>query len=64
VIHRASDGSYGVPRITAELGEDGEVVNHKRVVRVMEAIGLGRSQPAQEASHHHPGPGRRRRCRI
>ncbi|WP_373302553.1 IS3 family transposase [Streptomyces gelaticus] len=40
VIHRASDGTYGVPRITAELREDGEVVNHKRVARVMQAIGL------------------------
>ncbi|MFE3410817.1 IS3 family transposase, partial [Streptomyces mirabilis] len=39
-IHRASDGTYGVPRITAELREDGEVVNHKRVARVMQAIGL------------------------
>ncbi|MFF4978332.1 IS3 family transposase [Streptomyces sp. NPDC001083] len=39
-IHRASDGTYGVPRITAELREDGEVANHKRVARVMQAIGL------------------------
>lgn len=39
-IHRASDGTYGVPRITAELREDGERVNHKRVARVMKAIGL------------------------
>ncbi|WP_329529469.1 IS3 family transposase [Streptomyces sp. NBC_01462] len=40
VIHRASDGTYGVPRITAELREDGERVNHKRVARVMKAVGL------------------------
>ncbi|GAA3370124.1 hypothetical protein GCM10017744_092620 [Streptomyces antimycoticus] len=40
LIHRASDGTYGVPRITAELREDGEAVNHKRVARVMQAIGL------------------------
>ncbi|MGW2786338.1 IS3 family transposase [Streptomyces populi] len=39
VIHRATDGTYGVPRITAELREDGEVVNHKRVARVMRATG-------------------------
>lgn len=39
-IHRASDGTYGVPRITAELHEDGERVNHKRVARVMRTIGL------------------------
>jgi hypothetical protein len=39
-VHRASDGTYGVPRITAELRENGEVVNHKRVARVMKTIGL------------------------
>jgi len=40
VIHRESAGTYGVPRITAELREAGEVVNHKRVARVMAGIGL------------------------
>lgn len=39
-VHRASDGTYGVPRITAELRENGETVNHKRVARVMKTIGL------------------------
>nr|WP_106978150.1 IS3 family transposase [Streptomyces violaceorubidus] len=39
-VHRASDGTYGVPRITAELREDGERVNHKRIARVMRSIGL------------------------
>lgn len=38
--HTESDGTYGVPRITAELREDGERVNHKRVARVMRTIGL------------------------
>lgn len=33
-VHRESDGTYGVPRITAELREDGERVNHKRISRV------------------------------
>ncbi|MFF4181519.1 IS3 family transposase [Streptomyces sp. NPDC001750] len=40
VIHQASDGTYGVPGITAELREDGERVNHKRVARIMQATGL------------------------
>jgi len=40
VIHRDSAGTYGVPRITAELREAGHVVNHKRVARVMRGIGL------------------------
>ena len=39
-VHRESDGTYGVPRITAELREDGERVNHKRITRVMRTIDL------------------------
>jgi transposase InsO family protein len=38
--HAASDGTYGVPRITAELHEAGHQVNHKRVARVMRRIGV------------------------
>ncbi|MCX5338525.1 IS3 family transposase [Streptomyces atratus] len=34
-IHRESDGTYGVPRVTAELKDAGRRVNHKRVERVM-----------------------------
>ena len=34
-VHRDSQGTYGAPRITAELRETGEPVNHKRVARVM-----------------------------
>ncbi|PSL51486.1 integrase-like protein [Saccharothrix carnea] len=40
VIHRESAGTYGVPRITAELHDTGHEVNHKRVARVMRGIGL------------------------
>ncbi|MEU3092363.1 IS3 family transposase [Streptomyces massasporeus] len=39
-VHRESDGTYGVPRITAELREAGEHVNHKRIARVMRGAGL------------------------
>ena len=39
-VHRESDGTYGVPRITAELREAGERVNHKRIARVMRSIDL------------------------
>ncbi|MCX4807351.1 IS3 family transposase [Streptomyces sp. NBC_01214] len=39
-VHREPDGTYGVPRTTAELCEGGERVNHKRVARVMRSMGL------------------------
>ncbi|MFE3387421.1 IS3 family transposase [Streptomyces anulatus] len=39
-VHQESDGTYGAPRITAELREEnGEAVNHKRVARIMRASG-------------------------
>ncbi len=34
-IHAGSGGTYGSPRVTAELRESGTRVNHKRVARVM-----------------------------
>ncbi|MFE1793085.1 IS3 family transposase [Streptomyces sp. NPDC059525] len=39
-VHQESDGTYGAPRITAELRDQGEQINHKRVARIMRAIGL------------------------
>ena len=39
-IHADSDGTYGAPRITAELRETGIEVNHKRVERVMREHGI------------------------
>ncbi|WP_099128355.1 IS3 family transposase [Streptomyces sp. ScaeMP-e48] len=40
-IHQDSDGTYGVPRITAELrDEEGPAVNRKRVARIMRTTGL------------------------
>jgi transposase InsO family protein len=39
-IHTGSDGTYGAPRITAELHGNGQPVNHKRVARVMRRFGV------------------------
>jgi transposase InsO family protein len=42
-IHRDTAGTYGSPRITAELRAQGVVVNHKRVERLMrehEVVGV------------------------
>lgn len=39
-VHQDSDGTYGAPRITAELRDEGERINHKRVARIMRTIGL------------------------
>ncbi|WP_344982388.1 IS3 family transposase, partial [Streptosporangium fragile] len=39
-IHDAFDGTYGSPRVTAELRARGRRVNHKRVARVMRRSGI------------------------
>ncbi|MFJ9969031.1 IS3 family transposase [Streptomyces avermitilis] len=39
-IHTESDGTYGAPRVTAELRDEGERVNHKRVARVMRKFNI------------------------
>ena len=39
-VHATHDTTYGAPRITAELHDDGLVVNHKRVARVMRRFGV------------------------
>jgi transposase InsO family protein len=39
-VHAAHDGTYGAPRITAELREGGQRVNRKRVARVMRRFGV------------------------
>ncbi|HEY6427901.1 MAG TPA: IS3 family transposase [Acidimicrobiales bacterium] len=50
-IHRRSRGTYGCPRVHAELAAAGEQVNHKRVERLMRNAGLA-------------GVSRRRRART
>jgi transposase InsO family protein len=39
-VHTAFDGTYGAPRITAELRDTGMRVNRKRVARVMRRFGV------------------------
>jgi len=39
-IHAMSDGTYGAPRIRAELADEGVVVNEKRIARLMRENGL------------------------
>ena len=38
--HKDSDGTYGSPRVTAELRDQGEVVTAKTVAKIMASIGL------------------------
>jgi putative transposase len=44
-IHTESTGTYGSPRVTAELGRRGWRVNHKRVERLMADHGLVGHRP-------------------
>ena len=39
-IHDEFDGTYGSPRVTAELRAKGRKINHKRVARVMRRFGI------------------------
>lgn len=47
-IHHGSDGTCGVPRINAELREDGERIRRKSVARLMQAIGLAGLRPRKD----------------
>jgi putative transposase len=49
-LHARSGGSYGAPRVTAELGRRGRRVNHKRVERLMRLHGIVGYRPAGAAA--------------
>lgn len=39
-VHQESGGTYGSPRVTAELRDQGEVVTEKTVAKIMASIGI------------------------
>ena len=60
-IHAGSHGTYGAPRIHAELKANGLSVGRKRIARLMRAAGIAgvsrrRSAPitTRQATDHHP----------
>ena len=44
-IHKASKGTYGSPRVHAELRRGGFDVSRKRVIRIMQRLGLRARRP-------------------
>jgi putative transposase len=53
-IHARSHGTYGAPRVTAELRRRGWVVNHKRVERLMRTHGIAGYRPRRRRSLTRP----------
>jgi putative transposase len=56
-IHARSKGTYGAPRVHAELRRRGWVVNHKRVERLMRAHGIAGYRPRRRRSLTRPDAG-------
>jgi transposase InsO family protein len=56
-LHAASNGTYGEPRITAELAREGVGVNHKRTARLMRQEGLQGHRPRRRRSLTKPDEG-------
>jgi transposase InsO family protein len=55
-IHADSGGQYGVPRVLAELRDQGEEVGKKRVARLMKAAGLRGRRPPRWVRTTTPDP--------
>jgi putative transposase len=53
-IHARSGGTYGVPRVHAELRRGGWVVNHKRVERLMRTHSIAGWRPRRRRSLTRP----------
>jgi transposase InsO family protein len=56
-IHTHSHGTYGAPRVTAELRRRGWAANHKRVERLMRAHGIVGWRPRRRRSLTKPDAG-------
>ena len=61
-IHGRSHGTYGAPRVHAELRRRGWVVNHKRVERLMRAHGIVGYRPRRRRGLTRPDAGAVRRA--
>jgi hypothetical protein len=58
-IHARSRGTYGAPRVTAELRRRGWSANHKRVERLMRLHGIAGYRPRRRRNLTRPTVARR-----
>ena len=56
-IHRWSRGTYGAPRIRAELANEGQCVSRKRVARLMKEVGVEGVSRRRRTRTTHRKPG-------
>ena len=63
-IHERSRGTYGAPRIHAELRAEGTRVGRKGVARLMREAGPERREPTQGSRYHDPKRAGRARLRL